>query len=271
MTLKARNTFTLVFSTIFLAFSALTILYYLYKLNLVLNDQAVFNYDISTNNFSIWKDNIWTVFFEAIAMAIYIPTASFYIYARFEKTPSNEVAYFILFLMGCIPEFLRPCIPMETLQNTFPSFLVIAGKALFGGRILAFTSLLASSLLNDTGKNLKTEQHFFLMLIFSLALASAIPVNTTKIPLSFNIQIGWPIFIRLFYALTLILTMISYAINAKNSENPLYFKIGIDILCVMAGFLTMNTSAVFALALPGAVALATGTFRYFTNLHKLYS
>lgn len=271
MTLKARNNLTLVFSTIFLAFCLTALLYYLYKLNILfVGSKPHFGYDLSKEDFSLWKNNIWTLFFEALVMVVYIPTAAFYTYARFEKTPSNEVAYFILFLLGCVPELLRPCIPLEIARDTFPSLLVIVGKSLFWGRALAFTSLFVASIIIDSGKNLNAEQHFVVMLIFSLAIASAIPVNTTRISPSYNIQIGWPLFAILYYALAAVLTMISYVFHAITSENPLYLRLGLDALCAAAGFLTLNSTAVFAAAVPGAVLLFTGTFRYFNNLHKLY-
>lgn len=271
MTLKSRNTFTLVSSTIFLVFCSIALLYYLYSLNIGFKAGPSASNGALDSEFSIWRDNIWTIFIEALFMIVYIPTASFYLYARFEKTPSNEVAYFLLFLLGCMPETMRLCIPLESVMNTYPRLLVFAGKAFFWGRILAFTSLFAAALISDTGKNLSSERHIFVMLIFSLAIASAIPVNTTRIPSSFNIQSGWPIFAVLYYILTAALAMISCAINARSSENPLYIRTGLDILCVLAGFLALNSTAILAVAIPGAVLLATGTFRYFTNLHRLYS
>ena len=270
MTLKARNNLTLTFSTLFLAICSAALLYYLYKLNIIINAKPHFSYEFPRGNFSFWTNNVWVLFFEALAMAIYIPAAAFYAYARFEKTPSNEIAYFILFLMGCVPELLRPCIPLEISRDTFSSFLVIVGKALFWGRTLSFTSLFAASLILDSKKNLNAERHFVVMLIFSLAIASSIPVNTTKILPAFNIQIGWHLFAALYYALTALLSLISYAINARINENPLYLRLGLDVMCVMAGLLTLNGAAILATAIPGTFLLFFGTFRYFNNLHKLY-
>ena len=147
---------TLIFSTIFLAICSASLLYYLYKLN--------FSYEFSKDGFSFWSNNVWVLFFETLAMIVYIPTAAFYAYARFEKTPSNEIAYFILFLLGCVPELLRPCIPLEIAGATFSNLLVIIGKALFWGRTLSFTSLFVASLILDSEKNLNAERHFVVML-----------------------------------------------------------------------------------------------------------
>ena len=270
MTLKARNNFTLILSTLFLAVSAAALVYYLYKLNLIRSGQAISNYNISIKHFSLFSDSFLTLCMEAAAIIVYIPAASFFIYARFEKTPSNEVAYFAIFLLGCVPELFRLCVPLETVQGAYPSLLVFAGRALFWGRTLAFISLFAASLYANSNKNLYAEQTIFILLVFSLAIASAAPINTTKISSSFNIQTGWTPFLYLLYGVAAVLTMVSYIVNARANENPIFIKMGVDTFCIEAGFLALNSSAIFAVALLGAVLLYAGTVRYFYNLHKAY-
>ena len=271
MTLKARNNFTLALASIFLAVSTAALVYYLYKLNLLRKGEALFNQEFSLGGIFLWKDSGWTLFFESVFMAAYIPIAAFCIYARFEKTPSNEVAYFMLFLMGCVPELFRLCIPFETVQASYPRLLILAGRALFWGRTLAFISLFAASLIAAESKAINVEQNIFILLLFSLAIANTVPVNTTKVSAAFNIQIGWPLFIYLLYALAALLAFVSCAVNARMTENIRCAKLGGDILCMEAGFLLLNSSAVLAAVVVGAVLLFYGTFRYFYNLHRIYA
>lgn len=270
MTLKARNNFTLVFSTIFLALCASALAFYLYKLHLIRSGESLFSYELSFKGLSPFSNNAVTLFFAAFCMTLYIPAASFYLYGRFEKTPSNEVAYFVLFLMGCVPELFKLFIPLETSPNAYPALLVFAGRALFWGRTLSFLSLFAASLLASSNMNLRAEQNIFVMLMFSLALASAVPVSTTKISAAFNIPTGWPVFLNLLYALAAVLTAISYAIKGRENEEPLCYKLAFDVLSVEAGLLLLNASGILAASAIGAALLFTGTFRYFDNLHKLY-
>ena len=159
-------------------------------------------------------------------MAAYIPIAAFYAYARFEKTPSNEVAYFALFLLGCVPELFRLSIPLESVQNTYPQFLVIVGRALFWGRSLSFVSLFAASITDLSGKKLNAEQNIFIILLFSLALANAAPINTSKVSQAFNIQIGWQNLHFVLFVLLAALTAGSYIVAARTSENSLCLKLG---------------------------------------------
>ena len=271
MTLKTRNNFTLILSTLFLAISAAALVYFLYRLNLIRKSGAVFSHDISLKSFSPFSPRFLTICMEVLCVLIYIPAASFFIYARFEKTPSNEVAYFALFLLGCVPELFRLCVPLETVSRAFPDLLVFAGRALFWGRTLSFISLFASSLLAAPNKNMNAEQNLFILLVFSLAIASAAPINTTKISPSFNIQIGWSIFLYLLFVVAAVLTMVSYIVNARANENPICIKMGIDILCVEAGLWLLNSTAILIVALAGAVLLFTGTFRYFSHLHAVYA
>ena len=109
------------------------------------------------------------------------------------------------------------------------------------------------------------------LLVFSLALANIVPVNTTKITQSFSIEIGWNSFVHLTYAVTIILTAASYAVNAALNENFLYFRLGIGIFCLELGCFILNTSAVLAVSAVGAILLAAGTMRALSALHKLYT
>ena len=106
MTLKTRNRYTLTFSTFFLFVSALVSIYFLYKVKAVASGQIQLNYGISLENPKLFERHYISIIVSSLFMALYIPTVSFYIYARFEKTPSSEVAYLMLFLLGCLIFFL---------------------------------------------------------------------------------------------------------------------------------------------------------------------
>lgn len=271
MTLKTRNRYTLTFSAFFLFVSAVICLYFLYKMNAIIKNGSFFNYGISLDNVSLIEPHYITIVLASLFLALYIPVVSFYIYARFEKTPSSEVAYLVLFLLGCVPEFARLFIPLETVENNLPSFLVIAGRALFWGRTLSIVSLFAASIFPSKSKGLETEQNIIVLLVFSLALANIVPVNTTKITQTFSIGIGWSNFVNFTYIVTILLTAASYAVSAKLNENPLYIKMGIGVFCMEAGYYILNASAVLIVSAIGAILLAVGTARALSALHKLYT
>ena len=271
MTLKTRNRYTLTFSTFFLFFSLFTCAYFVYRMNSVIKGESFLNYGVLLKDASLFSPCYLAVALSCLFMALYIPAISFYIYARFEKTPSSEVAYLILFLLGCLPEFARLFIPLETVQKNLPSFLVIAGRALFWGRTLSVVSLFAASIFSSKSKGLETEQNIIVLLVFSLALANIVPVNTTKITPSFSIEIGWNNFVQLTYAVAIILTAASYAVNAALNENSLYIRMGIGIFCIEFGCFILNTSAVLAFSAVGAILLIVGTMRALSALHKLYT
>lgn len=271
MTLKTRNRYTLIFSTFFLFISVLVAIYFLYKMNSLTKGDSFSNYGISLDKPSLIEPHYITVVLASLFLALYIPAVSFYIYARFEKTPSSEVAYLVLFLLGCAPEFVRLFIPLETMKNNLPSFLVIAGRALFWGRTLSIVSLFTASIFSSKSKGLETEQNIVVLLVFSLALANIVPVNTTKITSTFSIGIGWNNFVNFTYIVTIILTAASYAVNAKLNENPLYLRLGLGIFCMEVGYYILNASAVLIVSAIGALLLTVGTQRALSTLHKLYA
>lgn len=271
MTLKTRNRYTLTFSFFFLFVSAVITLYFIYKINSIVNGDSFINYGISLDKPSLLEPHYFTIVLASLFLVLYIPAVSFYIYARFEKTPSSEVAYLVLFLLGCVPEFARLFIPIETVENNLPSFLVIAGRALFWGRTLSIVSLFTASIFSTKSKGLETEQNIIVLLVFSLALANIVPVNTTKITSTFSIGIGWSNFVNFTYIVTIILTAASYAVNAKLNENPLYLRLGLGIFCMEAGYYILNASAVLIVSAIGAVLLTAGTLRALSALHKLYT
>ena len=271
MTLKTRNRYTLTFSAFFLFVSAVIVLYFLYKMNAVLKGDSFINYGISLDKPSLLEPHYITIILSSLFLALYIPAVSFYIYARFEKTPSSEVAYLVLFLLGCVPELARLFIPIETVENNLPDFLVIAGRALFWGRTLSIVSLFAASIFSTNSKGLETEQNIIVLLVFSLALANIVPVNTTKITSTFSIGIGWSNFVNFTYIVTILLTAASYAVNAHLNENPLYLRMGLGIFCMEAGYFIINSSAILLVSAIGAILLVVGTTRALSALHKLYT
>ena len=271
MTLKTRNVFTLVFSAFFLALSAAAVLYFAFKLNFASPESAVFGKSLSFGGFSLFSESATTIVFAAFCMALYIPAASFYIYARFEKTPSNETAYFILFLLGCVPELLKLCVALETAANNYPDILIFAGRALFWGRLLCFSSLFAASLMAAQSMKLNAEQNIFVIFLFSMAIASIAPINTTQISSAFYIQTGWSGFLRFYYVLAAVLTAVTYIVKAQASENSICLKLSVFVLMMEAGLLILNSTGILAAAIVGAVFLVAGTFSYFNNLHSLYN
>ncbi len=260
MTLKSRNRFTFFSSVLFLVISIFYILCFLYNLKR----------GIDLSDFSVFHHSLWTLLFAGIFLAVYIPLSSFYLYSRFEKTPSNEVAFFVLFLLGCLPEIFRVFIPFETVARNYPVLLVVAGRAIFWGRTLCFVSLFAGSICGMNRKSVNAEQNILVILIFSLVLAGLVPVNTAHIYKSFSVQIGFATFIYVLYVLIALLTFATYAMCAYQNENSSYLKIGINALLIESGLIILYSSTIMALVLPAVIMLSAGTFRYIRQLRRLY-
>ncbi len=273
MTLKGKNRYTFILSVFFSAISIFFLVYFLIRLNAILKTDA-----IPMSLPSPLKENIWAVVFAELCMIAYIPIVSFYIYSHFLKTPSTEIIYFMLFVLGAAIELFRITLPFEIEQNTFPRLIVFIGRALFFGRTLVFISIFVSAVAGEPEQRVNAEQNIFIILIVSVTISSIVPINTAGLILSapaksvvpFSVKAGLNSFAIFFYIICAVATFSTYAIKSWQSENSNYLFLAIDIILVEAGLVALNTSQILAVAIPGAVFIGVGTFRYLNRLHKLY-
>lgn len=273
MTLKGKNRYTFILSVLFSAISIFFLVYFLLRLNAILKSGA-----ISPSFPSVTTKNIWAVIFAEICMIAYIPIVSFYIYSHFLKTPSTEIIYFMLFLLGAAIELLRITLPFEIERNTFPNLLVFIGRALFFGRTLVFISIFISAVAGAPEQRVNAEQNIFIALVVSVTISSIVPINTAGLNFSaaqktitpFSVEAGLNSFAVFFYTICAAATFSTYAIKAWQSENPNYLFLAIEIIIVETGLVALNSSEILVTAVAGAIFLGAGTFRYLNRLHKFY-
>lgn len=273
MTLKGKNRYTFILSVFFSVISICFLAYFLIRLNAILKTGA-----ISISFPPPLKKSIWAVIFAELCMIAYIPIVSFYIYSHFLKTPSTEIIYFMIFLLGAAIELFRITLPFEIERNTFPNLLVFIGRALFFGRTLVFISIFVSAVAGEPEQRVNAEQNIFIALVVSVTISSIVPINTIGLNLSappksiapFSLEAGLNSFAIFFYIICAAATFSTYAIKSWQSENPNYLFLAIDIILVEAGLVALNSSEILAAAIPGAISIGAGTFRYLNRLHKVY-
>jgi|GEM_PF-1877537 len=273
MTLKGKNRYTFILSVFFSSISIFFLVYFLVKFNAILKSGT-----FSMSFPSLVTKNIWATVFAEMCMIAYIPIVSFYIYSHFLKTPSTEIIYFMLFLLGATIELFRITLPFEIEQNTFPRLLVFIGRALFLGRSLVFISLFVSAVAGEPEQRVNAEQNIFIVLVVSVTVSSIVPINTAELNFSalsksaapFSVETGLNSFAIFFYIICATATFLTYAIKSWQNENPDYLFLAMDIIFVETGLVTLNSSEILAAAIPGAIIIGAGTFRYLKRLHKLY-
>lgn len=264
MTLKGKNRYTLTLSTFFLGLSLLFLAYFILKLNA--EPRAV----IEGANQEAFGTNAWATIFSSFCLMAFVPAAAFFAYSHFIKTPSMEIVYFMLFLLGCETGLVRLFALFETASGSFPQSYVFFGRTAFWGQLLCFASLFMVAVAGTSEQRANVEQNIFIVLIFSLTLAKFVPINTLEFAEHFSLGSGANKLLIFFCALAAILTAATHSLKAWQSESNAHYSLAADTVILETGFVLLTQCETLVPAIIGAVLLAAGTFRYLGVLHKLY-
>ncbi len=131
MTLKGKNRYTFTLSTFFLALSVFFLAYFILKIN------AESRTAIAGTNSEVFGQNAWATNFSSFCRRVFVPAAGFVAYSRFIKTPSLEIVYLMLFLLGCSTGLVRLFALFETTAGTFPNTTSFSDGRSFGGSCFA--------------------------------------------------------------------------------------------------------------------------------------
>lgn len=266
MTLKSRNRLTFAIALTFLALSTLIAVQFFLR-NTAPEGKI---YDISFSDFSLFRYCSGSVVISIFFLMFYIVAAGFYLYGHFYKTPSTEIVYFLLFLIGTVPETFRLMIPTYIYQNTFTPFLDYIGRALFWGKITSCFSLFLCALLGDSEQRTTIESNCFLLIIFSLLFSNLIPVNTAQVTRVFSVSNSLPTAIYVLETATIILTLLTYIIHARATEDRRYIYLGLFSIVLLIGKHLLSVTGIFAINLLGMTLLVWGTFQYLRIIHNFY-
>lgn len=264
MTLKGKNRFTFMLSIFFLGLSIFFLVYFILKMN------AESQSALGAANSIAFTSSAWTAIFSSFCLMAFVPVAAFFAYSHFIKTPSMEIVYFMLFLLGCSTGLLRLFALFETTSGTFPVSYVLFGRTAFWGRLLCFASLFMVAVAGMPDQRVNVEQNIFIVLIFSLTLAKFVPINTLEFAQNFSLgnEARW--LLIFFCAMAALLTAATHSLKAWQSENNAHYSLAIDTLIMEAGLVLLTSCKTLVAAIIGGAILIAGTFRYMGVLHRLY-
>lgn len=264
MTLKGKNRYTFILSTFFLGLSIFFLAYFILKMN------AESQSAIEGANSEVFGRNAWAMIFSSFCLMAFVPAAAFFAYSHFIKTPSMEIVYFMLFLLGCSTGLVRLFALFETASGTFPEYYVFFGRTAFWGQLLCFASLFMVAVAGMPDQRVNVEHNIFIVLIFSLTLAKFVPVNTLEFAENFSLGNGARRLLIFFCALAAILTAATHSLKAWQSENNAHYSLAADTIIMETGLMLLVSGKTLVPTIIGAVILVAGTFRYLGVLHKLY-
>ena len=269
MTLKARNRY--IFSYAVLATLLTAGIFILFAYNTFFKgNTSDSSYIFQLDHFSFFSGCSEAVITGIFLMALYLPVSGFFLHAHFEKTPSTEISFFLLFLAGSIPEYFRILIPLFHYAGTYSQMLIFIGKSLFWGRTVSLLSLLLVGIYGDPEHRVRIEQIILISTALIMFLAMQLPVNNSVITKAFTIPCGYSKIIYGFYGITSVLTVLIFILKGKENENPGYYTIGIYSIVIIIAKHIASVSDVFFMILAGMILLCFATFRYLEAIHEMY-
>ena len=270
MTLKTRNRIffvLLVISTLFLiaSITAFTILSLMGKVSFPQNTVRTFSFLPN-----IFKYQAFATIADIYFFSIYVPIVTIFIYIEFKNTQSLEIIYFTIFLIGCLLESIRISLPLYGIWQTNSTTLIIIGRIILAGRIMAFLGMLFASLFSRTEDRQNIERNYLLCIIISLLLGITYPLNTLFTTSTWTVlwaNTGLFTVLRIGILMTTVVAMIIPAFIYENEEAKHEF---LGYIIMMLGYLLLCTADTYTFVAIGILMLSLGTVLYLRALHKAY-
>jgi hypothetical protein len=192
------------------------------------------------------------------------------IYYFFEKTQSQEILFFSLFVISFAVEGIRIVIPLRVLY-AFPNvYCVMAARVLVFGRYFGLFSLFAAGVCAAGLEVQKQQNAVTVIALAALAIALGIPVDGLSWDSSLNMLTGYGNMFMIVEGGLLLFMVISFFIAAHNRGSKEYIFIGIGALLAFLGRDVLLFADAWITPLPGLAILAAGTWFFCTKLHQVY-
>lgn len=271
MTLKARNT-TLLFLNLFSILCLLsTLTLFIYSIANKTYDTHFGNSFFSLKDFSFINQSDKSVVIGLLSIQFYIPLASFFLYYNFEKTQSPLIILFSIFLFGLQLELAKLIIGLLGLRNNFSKFHLFLGNLNFLGNLISLFSFFLIAAYSKETQKLNIEIDIIVLISVCIFVTLYIPFNTIYSTKTFGLKPGYYNVIFLLFSLTILLTILTFILTYKETENIIYLKLIFSYILTLSGsFLATETNILLFIIL-GIIFLNCGTFYFYKFIHKLYS
>jgi hypothetical protein len=192
------------------------------------------------------------------------------IYFLFEKTQSQEILFFSLFVFSLAIESIRIIVPLKIVYRFPVVYCVMAARILVFSRYAGLFSLFASGLC-AAGLETQKQRHTILVIaLAAMAIAMGIPVDGLSWDSSLTMLTGYTKMFAIVEGGLLFFTVTSFIIAAYNRGSRDYIFIGIGTLLAFAGRNILLYADAWLTPFPALVILAAGTWFVCTRLHQIY-
>jgi hypothetical protein len=192
------------------------------------------------------------------------------IYFLFEKTQSQEILFFSLFVVSMAVESIRIIVPLKVLYDFPALYCVMAARILVFSRYFGLFSLFASGVCAAGLETQKQRNTVIVILLTALAIAMGIPVDGLSWDSALIMLTGYTTMFTIVEGGLLLFTVISFFIAAYNRSSRDYIFIGIGTLLAFAGRNILLYADAWLSPFPALAVLAAGTWFFCTRLHQIY-
>ena len=204
------------------------------------------------------------------AVLIFDCAALIYIIYFFETTESAEIHYIEIFACMCAVEALRLTVPLKTLFQFSPFYLMSAQRLLAFARFSSFSALLAAGLFAAGIKLRKQESLLFPFGLASLIIALRIPIDIYDFDTSLNPILGFASMYKVIEFCMVILAAGSFFAGAYARSSKEYIPAGIGVMMLALGKSALQTADNIVLIIPAVLILFAGFYIFCSSLRKLY-
>ena len=203
-------------------------------------------------------------------LLFFVIIAGIFAIMHFQKTQSTELIFFFAFLGGILCEAFRILIISLGLWVTFSDSLLILGKLILFGRVMAALSFFFASLLSETSRRNEVERNFLMLIVISALIAAITPLNTARITSTGMATIGFSKMYTTFKITIIVLCALMFLYNAIREEKPSFNWLSASFLVLFMGYEIMTNSDCAITTVTGTLLLYLGTTQYLLTLHKIY-
>lgn len=270
MTIRTRNRYIKALFYFFIAAFVVNLVLFLLQIihRDILSNQFFIAQGFNTG-FSFFKSSFWASVSANGFYQVFVIVFCYSLFAGFEKTQSQEVAFLACFLLGCFCESLKIWVPVINTYASFSRLLTFSGNATILSRFLTTLSLFFCALFSGAEQRQNLEQNLILVLATSFFITSMLPLNTGIVYPSFQVSHSFLTIVRHVQILINLISLATVYLNNRRDGYKHWNVLGLFLL--MSGFFILAGCSSYFWFILGAGALTTGMTIYLNQLHKLSS
>ncbi len=205
-----------------------------------------------------------------VLCCLYAALSLGFILSSFRKTASTEVFFFSLWVLSVAFEVLRLGAFAIAVGGGTAFVQAAEARALLFTRYAGSLALFASGLYAVGFRNEKLGTVVGVVLIISLGLALAMPINTGSYAPTLELRSGYSALSEALLGIVAAVTIFNFFYASTYKGERTYRVIALGALALVAGHKLMTSQWNPLLLLAGFALLAAGTWLFVSRLHTYY-